>query len=83
MQMEEPTCGKLFDFEYERVFGTQNIPKGDLQAMMYADCKGILGPEEDVTADVQKGIESLLLKEKDDDGKEEPAGKSQDVAHRK
>jgi len=81
--MEEPTCGKLFDFEYERVFGTQNIPKADLQAMMYADCKGILGAEADVTADVQKGIENLWLKDKDGDGKEEPAGEPQDVSHRK
>lgn len=83
MQMEEPTCGKLFDFEYERVFGNQNIPKADLQAMMYADCKGILGPEEDATAGVQKGIESLWLKDEEDDGKEEPAVKPQDVSHRK
>ncbi|CAM9900835.1 unnamed protein product, partial [Discosporangium mesarthrocarpum] len=36
-QMDEPVCSQLFDFEYERVFGSGDIPKGDLQKIMFGD----------------------------------------------
>ncbi|KAG5192323.1 kinase-like domain-containing protein [Tribonema minus] len=36
-QMEEPSCDRSFDFEYERVFGSGDIPREELQKMMFDD----------------------------------------------
>lgn len=69
--MAEPTCSQRFDFEYERVFGTGNIPKEDLQKIMFDDVQRFSTSPEDPTDDLQRGVDSLLLKEKDDVGKEE------------
>lgn len=82
--MAEPTCRQRFDFEYERVFGSGNIPKEELQKIMFDDMQHLVS-RQDPTADVQQGIESLGLKDKDDggDGKEEPVVKQQDVSDRK
>lgn len=81
--MEEPTCRQRFDFEYERVFGSGNIPKEELQKIMFDDMQHLVS-RHDPTADVQKGIESLGLKDKgNDDGKDEPVAKPQDVSDRK
>lgn len=84
--MAEPTCWQRFDFEYERVFGSGNIPKEELQKIMFDDMQHLVS-RQDPTADVQKGIESLGLKDKgkgdDDDGKEEPEVKLQDASDRK
>jgi serine/threonine protein kinase len=33
-QMDEPQCDKLFDFEYERVFGSGDIPREELQKVI-------------------------------------------------
>lgn len=82
--MAEPTCLQRFDFEYERVFGSGNIPKEELQKIMFDDMQHLVS-RQDPTADVQKGIESLGLKDNDDDGddgKEEPVEKPQDVSDR-
>lgn len=81
--MAEPTCLQRFDFEYERVFGTGNIPKEDLQKIMFDDMQRFSSCPEDSTADVQKGIDSLLLKDRDGEGKEDPAVKPQDASDRK
>ena len=82
-QMAEPTCLQRFDFEYERVFGTGNIPKEELQKIMFDDMQHLVS-RHDPTADVQRGIESLGLKDKGDDGgKEESVVKSQDASGRK
>jgi mitogen-activated protein kinase 3 len=34
-QMDEPSCDKLFDFEYERVFGSGDIPREELQKVIF------------------------------------------------
>eukprot|EP00752_Nemacystus_decipiens_P003339 g3089.t2 len=81
-QMEEPTCRQRFDFEYERVFGSGNIPKEELQKIMFDDMQHLVS-RHDPTADVQKGIESLGLEDKGDGGKEEPVVKPQDASDRK
>lgn len=81
--MAEPTCLKRFDFEYERVFGTGNIPKEDLQKIMFSDMQRFSTCPGDPTADVQKGIDNLFLKDKGGDGKEDPVVKPQDVPNRK
>lgn len=81
--MAEPTCLQRFDFEYERVFGTGNIPKEDLQKIMFDDVQRFSTCPEDPTADVQKGIDSIFLKDKDSDGKEDPVVKPREVSNRK
>lgn len=63
-QMAEPTCSQRFDFEYERVFGTGDIPKDELQKIMYKDVLHFSPAPEDPTAAVtDKLAKSLLIKE--------------------
>lgn len=80
--MAEPTCSQRFDFEYERVFGTGNIPKGELQKMMFGDMLHFSNDREDPTADVAERLSrSLWLKDKDGDRKESEDSSS--ASHRK
>lgn len=66
--MAEPTCSNRFDFEYERVFGTENIPKEELQKMMYSDMQHVSKSRQDPAADVAEMLSrSLWLKDKDED----------------
>lgn len=65
--MTEPTCSQRFDFEYERVFGTGNIPKEELQKIMFGDMQHFSNSRDDLTADVAERLSrSLWLKDKDD-----------------
>lgn len=69
--MSEPTCSQRFDFEYERVFGTGDIPKDELQKIMYDDVLRFSAARENATADVQTDVADRLAKSlliKDDDG---------------
>ncbi|CAM9265703.1 unnamed protein product [Ectocarpus sp. 13 AM-2016] len=81
-QMAEPMCGQRFDFEYERVFGTGNIPKEDLQHIMFEDMRHFSTCHEDPTADVAEAIDSLSLRDKEEDRKEEVV-RPKDAANRK
>lgn len=68
--MAEPTCWQRFDFEYERVFGTGDIPKDELQKMMLDDAQHFSPSREDPTADVAERLSrSLWLKDEGDDHK--------------
>lgn len=62
--MSEPTCSQRFDFEYERVFGTGDIPKDELQKIMYKDVLHFSTAPEDPTAVVtDKLAKSLLIED--------------------
>lgn len=66
--MAEPTCSQRFDFEYERVFGTANIPKEELQKIMYGDMQHLSSSREDPTLEMADRLSrSLWLKDKDED----------------
>lgn len=68
VQMGEPTCSQRFDFEYERVFGTGEIPKNELQKMMYDDMLHFSPARDDTTTDLANRLStSLTLTEKDAD----------------
>lgn len=73
-QMAEPTCSSRFDFEYERVFGTGDIPKDELQKIMYDDMLHFSIAREDPTTDVaDKLSQSLLITDNDADRQEDSA----------
>lgn len=70
-QMAEPTCWQRFDFEYERVFGTGNIPKAELQKIMFGDMQHFAIIREDPAADVAERLSrSLWLADEDEKGKD-------------
>lgn len=70
--MAEPTCSQRFDFEYERVFGTGNIPKDELQKIMYEDMQHFSPSPEDAAADVADRLSrSLWLQDTDQNSKED------------
>lgn len=65
--MAEPICPQRFDFEYERVFGTGDIPKDELQKIMYKDVLHFAtSPEDPTVAVADKLAKSLLIKDRDD-----------------
>lgn len=71
-QMAEPTCWQRFDFEYERVFGTGNIPKAELQKIMFGDMQHFAIIREDPAADVAERLSrSLWLADEDDKRKDD------------
>jgi serine/threonine protein kinase len=41
-QMDEPVCNVLFDFEYERIFGTNDIPREELQKVSVLNLAGLI-----------------------------------------
>lgn len=70
--MAEPTCWQRFDFEYERVFGTGNIPKAELQKIMFGDMQHFSIIREDPAADVAERLSrSLWLADEDDKQKDD------------
>lgn len=61
VQMAEPACSHPFDFEYERVFSTGDIPKSELQKMMYDDMLHFSPSQEDPTVSLVDRLSNALL----------------------
>lgn len=61
IQMAEPTCSRRFNFEYERVFGTGDIPKDELQKMMFDDMCHFATTREESVDDVADNLSKKLL----------------------
>ena len=70
-QMTEPTCPELFDFEYERIFGTATIPKDELQKIMFRDMLHFSGTREDSSTDIAERLTRSTLSENKDDREDE------------
>lgn len=69
--MTEPTCPELFDFEYERIFGSATIPKEQLQKIMFRDVQHFSYVREDSTLDIAETLARSTLTDSKNDKKED------------
>ncbi|CAM9135905.1 unnamed protein product [Chrysoparadoxa australica] len=79
-QMDEPVSDKLFDFEYERDFGSSDIPKAELQKLMYDDMLHFAPSQSSLS--MHSGFSSALSlgESKGDDAKHDDGGGGGDKA---